>query len=63
MADVCVKAVVDGLIKHKGNAFNFENLFIVTDAIASINAEEFEIYVNALAQEHDYIQLINSTEL
>lgn len=61
--DVCVKYVLDGLIEHKGTAFNFENIFIITDAIAALNPEAFEIFSNALTQEHDYIHIINSTEI
>ena len=61
--DVCVKAAIDGMLQYKDKQFTFENLYIIEDCIASLNDEQFEIYCNALANEHDFIKIIKSTEL
>lgn len=55
--DVCVKYVLDGLIAHKGKEFDFGNLYIVEDCIASLDEEKFDQYLDELyANNYDCIK-------
>jgi len=59
--DVCVSALIDGLIARKLE-LGWEKLFIIYDAIASINSAKFENYLKKILQK-DGIHLISSNFL
>jgi len=60
--DVCVKAVIDGLIEHKGKEFDFEKLFIVEDCIASLDADVFDQYLNDIHNKYNEFVWFITTE-
>lgn len=61
--DICVKGVIDGLIKNKDSGFDFSNLFVVVDAIASINQREFEEYLANLLSKYEFMNIILSHQI
>lgn len=61
--DVCVKAVIDGLIEHKDKEFSFNKIVIVEDAIASIDPVAFRDYLTELVLTYDFIEVVKVTNL
>lgn len=61
--DICVKGVVDGLIVNKCNGFDFSNLYIVVDAIASIDQKGFEEYLANLLLKYEFVNVIFSHQI
>lgn len=61
--DVCVKAVIDGLIEHKGIEFDFNQIIIIEDAIASINPVAFNEYLTNLVLTYDFIKITKTANV
>ncbi len=57
VGEICIKAVIDGLIGNKGRGFDFGTLRIKMDSIAciDIDREYFERYVDSLVERYDYV--------
>jgi nicotinamidase/pyrazinamidase len=63
--DFCVKALIEGLIKYKGDFVNYTNLYIIKDAIASVDDNNFNHFLKSFAVETSYsfINVITTNDL
>lgn len=61
--DKCVKETIEGLLWYKDKDFTFDKLYIIEDAIKSLNSNDFQNYLTQLSLEYNFVKIIKSTQI